>query len=199
MRWQLRGALHSQVCMPGRDKFTDSLNQIFELADSVAAPLGLCIVDVKFGQQGRRRTLEVTIHRKSGSVSLDDCEQVSRLLEKSLDEHAGAHGPLVEGAYILEVQSPGIDRPLKSEREFRTFTGQRVLVQAKEKVSDLGIKFTATLIAVDDGKLTLAAAKSFEQGKKQAETTKDQVTLEIANLVQVKLHPELLNKAAKQN
>ncbi|HEY9720071.1 MAG TPA: ribosome maturation factor RimP [Trichormus sp.] len=185
--------------MPGRDKFTDSLNQIFELADSVAAPLGLCIVDVKFGQQGRRRTLEVTIHRKNGSVSLDDCEQVSRTLERTIDEHAGAHGPLVEGAYILEVQSPGIDRPLKSEREFRTFAGQRVLVQTKEKVSDLGSKFTATLIAVDDGKLTLAAAKSFEQGKKQEETTKDQVTLEIANLVQVKLHPELLKKAAKQN
>jgi len=185
--------------MPGRDKFTDTLNQVSELAESIAAPMGLCIVDVKFGQQGRRRTLEVTIHRKQGSVSLDDCENISRTLEKLLEEHAAANGPLFEGAFLLEVQSPGIDRQLKTEREFRAFEGQKVLVQTKEKISDLGIKFTGTLVGVDNGKLTLSQAKSFEHGKKQQETTRDQLTLDLSNLVQVRLHSELLNKAAKHN
>jgi ribosome maturation factor RimP len=179
--------------MSGKDKLIQTLDQISQLAESVAQPLGLCIVDVKFGQQGKRRTLEVTIHRQSGSVSLDDCEQVSRRLEQLLDDAAATNGPIVEGAYLLEVQSPGIDRQLKTEREFRSFVGQKVLVQAKQQVADLGSRFTATLVGLSEGKLTLMHARSVE---KKVETTQEQLTLEVSNLAQVRLHPDLLHKSS---
>jgi ribosome maturation factor RimP len=182
--------------MSSKDKLTDSLNQIAQLAQTVAEPLGLSIVDVRFGQQGKRRTLEVTIHRPKGAVGLDDCEQVSRALETLLDETALAKGPIVEGAYLLEVQSPGIDRQLKSEREFRAFIGQRVLVQSKKAVADLGSKFTANLVAWSDGKLDLADARSIE---KKIETRKESLILEIDSLALVRLHPDLLRKAAEHN
>jgi ribosome maturation factor RimP len=184
---------HTIGSMSSKDKLTETLNQVSLLADTVAEPLGLSIVDVRFGQQGRRRTLEVTIHRRLGSVSLDDCEQISRQLEALLDETAAASGPLLEGAYLLEVQSPGIDRQLKTDREYRTFTGQKVLVQAKQAVADLGNKFTATLVAVEDGKLILSDAKSVE---KKIETTQNHLTLEIGSLAQVRLHPDLLHKSS---
>jgi ribosome maturation factor RimP len=179
--------------MSGKDKLTQALDQVSLLAESVAHPLGLCIVDVKFGQQGKRRTLEVTIHRQSGSVSLDDCERVSRRLEQLLDEAAATSGPIVEGAYLLEVQSPGIDRQLKTEREFRSFVGQKVLVQAKQQVADLGSRFTATLVGLSNGQLTLSHARSVE---KKVERSQEQLTLEVSNLAQVRLHSDLLHKSS---
>ncbi|HEY9778210.1 MAG TPA: ribosome maturation factor RimP [Planktothrix sp.] len=177
--------------MSSKDKLTQTLDKVFQLADTVAEPLGLSVVDVRFGQQGKRRTLEVSIYRKNCSISLDDCEQVSRSLEALLDEVATTAGPVIEGAYLLEVQSPGIDRTLKTEREYRTFVGQKVLVQSKLAVADLGSKFIATLEDVQGGKLILSQAKSVE---KKVETQQESLTLEISSLAQVRLHPELLPK-----
>ncbi|MFX8008379.1 hypothetical protein ABTK85_20290, partial [Acinetobacter baumannii] len=77
-------------------------------AEQVADKLGLKVVEVKFGQEGKRRTLEVTIFRTSEAVGHDDCETVSRQLDALLDENAQSDAPLVDGSYSLIVQSPGI-------------------------------------------------------------------------------------------
>jgi ribosome maturation factor RimP len=205
--------------MQGRDKHTEILNQLCDLAQSVATPLGLCVVEVKFGQAGKRRTVEVTIHRRGSAVSLDDCEQVSRALEQLLDEQATADAPLITGPYMLEVQSPGIDRTLKSEREFLAFIGQPVIVQTKEKVQDMGHRILGTLAGSKNGKLILTNAKPFKEGKKVSAATGqggtkeagqadnacssrgDSCNLEVdnSNLVQVRLHSELLSKGDSNN
>jgi ribosome maturation factor RimP len=155
------------------DKFTESLNQIMELAEQVAEPFGLCVVAAKFGQAGKQRTLELTIHRQNGPVSLDDCEQVSRGLEQLLDEGASHGEPLIPGAYMLEVQSPGIDRQLKTDREYRSFMGHQVLVQSKARIDALGDKFTGTICGIDNGRVTLSELKPVQQNadRKKSKTS----------------------------
>src|SRR5690606_35558507 len=77
-----------------------------ELAEEVARPLGLEIVDVEFRRESGGRVLRVFID-KPGGVTLDDCEALSEELSRRLDEVDP-----IEESYSLEVSSPGIERPL---------------------------------------------------------------------------------------
>ena len=137
----------------------ERLETVSNFAQEIADQLGLFVVEVKFGQEGKKRTLEVTIFRVDQPVSLSNCEEFSRLLETNLDKQAAAGEAIVDGSYALIVQSPGIDRVLKTDREFRVFAGQAVQVQTKEKVLDLGVKFTGLLLGVTDQEVKLAHAK----------------------------------------
>jgi ribosome maturation factor RimP len=156
----------------------ERLEVISNFAQETADQLGLFVVDVKFGQEGKKRTLEVTIFRVDQAVSLSNCEEFSRLLETNLDRQAEGGDPLVDGAYSLIVQSPGIDRVLKTEREFRVFAGQTVQLQTKEKIADLGVKFTGILISVtaDEVKLTHAKALAKASTKASAKAVNDLTT-----------------------
>lgn len=144
--------------MSDKKTLEQKLQAVTELAESIATPLGLHVVECKFGQQGRKRSLEVTIFRKESWVSLSDCEQLSRLLEAELDKRMASDGPLIEGSFDLQVQSPGIDRHLKTEREYKIFTGQTIQVQSKDKVGELGNNFKGTLAGISDGKVHLTNA-----------------------------------------
>ncbi|GBF81010.1 ribosome maturation factor RimP [Aphanothece sacrum] len=97
--------------------------KIIELATPIAQNLGLEVVDVIFHTNKRPPVLRVDIRNPLGDTSLDDCEQISRELELTLDE-----AQILEGAYVLEISSPGISRQLTSDREFMTFKGFPVLI-----------------------------------------------------------------------
>jgi ribosome maturation factor RimP len=182
--------------MLGREKPNEALEKIAEMAESVAVPLGLCVVAVKFGQSGKRRTVELTINRKDGAVSLDDCQNVSRGLEQMLDMQATTAAPLITGPYMLEVQSPGIDRLLKTDRELRAFVGRRVLIQTREPLADLGDSFVGTLSGVDGPVLTIAQAKTHAGKRKQTEAVREQLKIDLSKCTQVRLHSELLDKSS---
>ena len=106
--------------------------------------LGFELVDVRLGGTARRPHLSVRIDWVADSgrtVSVDDCATVSRALETWLDQ-AG----LGEGRYILEVSSPGMDRPLRTAAEWRRFMGRAVDVL----VPQLGGRFRVTATDVVD-------------------------------------------------
>jgi ribosome maturation factor RimP len=130
-----------------------NLADILKLAELEAEPLGLTVVETRLCQQGRSRVLEVSIYRIGGSISLDDCEELSRRLDRALEEH---QPPLIEGSYMLEVQSPGLERQLKTEREFRIFAGQPVEVKMKDALAALGDHFSGILQTLDGKLLTIA-------------------------------------------
>lgn len=186
--------------MSDKKTLDQKLQALTEIAESIANPLGLFVVDVKFGQQGRRRNLEVTIFKKESWVSLSDCEQLSRLLEAELERRLAVDGPIIDGSFDLQVQSPGIDRQLKTEKEFKLFTGQSVQVHAKEKVGDLGVTFKGILVSAADGKLHIAKAEAIKprhqgKGKQQSPppAQKQDVTIELKNLINVKLYSDDLH------
>jgi ribosome maturation factor RimP len=92
--------------------------------------LGYDLVEFRRGGTRTRPLLDVRIDRRDGSrVSLDDCAFVSRSLERQLDT-VDIAGP----DYVLEVSSPGVERPLHSVADWRRYVGRRVLV--KSRVAD---------------------------------------------------------------
>lgn len=129
-----------------------NLSEILKLAEDQATPIGLTIVDIRLTQQGKRRILEVTICRKGGRISLDDCEELSRRLDKAMDE---ADPPVLEGSFMLDVQSPGLERQLKTEREFAIFAGDEVEVKIKDPKPGLGDYISGNLHSLSNGTLKI--------------------------------------------
>src|SRR5262245_59510338 len=96
------------------------LVRIEEVILPVLRDRGLELVDVDWQGAGPRGTLRVAVD-KVGGVRVEDCERASRELGDVLDV-AG----VIDGGYDLEVSSPGLDRPLRKEREFRWAVGKPV-------------------------------------------------------------------------
>ena len=82
-------------------------------------------------------------------MTSDDCEKISRYLSDKLDE-----ADPIQQNYVLEVSSPGLDRPLISDKDFERFMGSRVEVKLYEAVN--GTKaFEADLCGYADGTVTV--------------------------------------------
>jgi len=97
--------------------------QIFQVAEEVASPLGLEVVNVVLSTNKSPVVLRVDIRNPDQNTGLDDCERMSRSLEPILDEM-----DLIPDAYQLEISSPGVERQLQDDREFIAFKGFMVTV-----------------------------------------------------------------------
>jgi len=73
---------------------------------------------------GKRKTLQVMAERPDGSMNVDDCAQLSRALSEFLDKEDP-----IEGEYVLEVSSPGIDRPLTRITDFARWAGHEARIE----------------------------------------------------------------------
>ena len=89
-------------------------------------PLGLELFELHSRGTRSRPVLDVRIERVDGEkVTVEDCARASRAIESKLDE-----GGIVAERYVLEVSSPGIERPLRNARDFRRFVGRDAVVTA---------------------------------------------------------------------
>ena len=107
----------------------DIKDRIWRLASEVAEQEDLELVDIEFSR-GRKVVLRVFID-KEGGVTIEDCERMSRALEAILD----VEDPIKE-SYILEVSSPGLDRPLRARHDFIRNMGRLARVITKQKVDN---------------------------------------------------------------
>jgi len=99
-----------------------------DLARSAAEACGVEVVEVRFQAQGKHSFVRVDIDRPGPrGVDLGDCEAVSRLLDRSLEES----GLLTGQPYDLQVSSPGLDRPIRSDDDFRRNTGRRIVIEVR--------------------------------------------------------------------
>jgi ribosome maturation factor RimP len=102
----------------------DVMARIREMADEVCRREGCLLYDLEFSGGSRHRVLRVYVERAEGTVSVDDCANVSRGLNLLLDV-----GDLIPGgAYELEVSSPGVDRRLSATWHFQKVLGQEVRI-----------------------------------------------------------------------
>lgn len=125
------------------------LEQLREMVERIAKSEGLDLVDLEF-KAGRSRSLLRIFIDKSGGVTLDDCESVSRQLSAVLDVE-----DLVKDAYVLEVSSPGLDRPFKTDQDYDRNLGRTVRIhygEADEPRQVLGrlLEVNENQIAVED-------------------------------------------------
>ena len=139
----------------------DIVELVRTIAAGVAATLGLEIFDVQFRREAGGMVLRVQVDRPGpastaeDSVSIEDCARVSRDLSAILDVEDA-----VPSAYILEVSSPGLDRPLRKADDYRRFAGRRAKVVMREAIDGqgffkgrlAGLEEHDVLIDTDDGR-----------------------------------------------
>ncbi len=135
--------------------------EIMELAAPVVEALNFELVDVEFVKEGANWYLRIYID-KPGGISIDDCQAVSEQISDILDEKDP-----IEQSYYLEVSSPGLERPLKTERDFIKYKGELVEVKVYQPIDGKKI-FEGELVGLIDNKIIISDAGNnieFEKDK----------------------------------
>lgn len=115
----------------------------------IAHSENLDLIEVEFVKEGSDWILRVFLENKNGDLTIEECENVSRALSAVLDEEDP-----IDDKYILEVSSPGLERPLKSEADFQRFKGELIAVTTYKKI-DGQKEFIGNLVDYKDGKIMI--------------------------------------------
>ena len=108
------------------------------------------LVDEEYVKEGGNWYLRVYID-KPGGINIDDCELISRALSDKLDEK-----DFIEDAYILEVSSPGLGRPLKKDKDFTRNMGEMVEIKLFRQINKQK-EYEGILKAFDKETVTIEA------------------------------------------
>ncbi len=130
--------------------------QTEELLEPIVTGHGFELVDVEYVKEAGTWYLRAYID-KPGGITVDDCEVVSRQFSDILDEK-----DYIEDAYIFEVSSPGLGRPLKKEKDFKRSMGEEVEIRTYRAI-DRQKEFTGILKAYDENTVTIAYEDDTEQ------------------------------------
>ena len=113
-----------------------------EIADALAESMEISVVDAEFTKEAGKQYLRIFIDKDDG-VGIDDCEAFSRAFEEKIDE-----SDPIATEYTLEVSSPGLERKLKTKREFDHFNGREVDVKLFSEQNGLK-EFSGRLVGFD--------------------------------------------------
>jgi ribosome maturation factor RimP len=131
---------------------TQEDRQLLELLDPVAEAAGYAIVRLRLmGGNGKARRLQIMAEDSGGEMNVDDCAKLSRSISDVMD----AADP-IDGDYLLEVSSPGIDRPLTRLQDFETYAGYEARLEL-DRLADGRKRFKGGLVGVEDGCVALNA------------------------------------------
>lgn len=130
------------------------MEKLEPLIDNTLMRFGLIPVEIELVRENHRWFLRIFIFSHDRDVNLEDCENVSRGLSDFLEE-------LIPFKYYLEVSSPGIERKIKSDKEYLIFKGKDINLKLKSPVDESGEKqFVAKIVDFDDNEgLTVFAYK----------------------------------------
>lgn len=113
---------------------------VYNLSKPLVENLGYELVEVKYDEIEGERYITVVIYKENGIINFDDCKLVSKTLDEPLDILDPTNGL----SYSLNVSSLGLDRELKTKRDFERFIGQEIeLIHQKNKI-------IGTILSVDE-------------------------------------------------
>ena len=135
----------------------ERLARIQAAVTEVVSFAGMELVHLEFRREGAGLVLRLYID-KEGGVTLDDCARISRLVSSQLD----ADDP-IPNRYTLEVSSPGLDRPLVRDEDYRRFAGHFVRLTTAAPLEGQR-RFSGRLVGLSDGSVRLA----LEDGREMA-------------------------------
>lgn len=134
--------------------------RLTDVIEPEASALGFELVRVKMTGSGEDRTLQVMAEDPAtGQLVVEQCMALSRRISDRIDAIEEAGEELVQGAYNLEVSSPGIDRPLTRPKDFADWAGHEARIDLAEKV-DGHRKLTGELIGIEGDVVTIADNKA---------------------------------------
>ncbi|MFC3050321.1 ribosome maturation factor RimP [Kordiimonas pumila] len=129
---------------------SDAAEQISALIEATVESLGYELIRVTYGG-GRKPTLQVMAERPDGTMGVDDCARLSREISLLLD----VEDPL-PAEYLLEVSSPGVDRPLTRPVDFERWVGFDAKVELSEQI-DGRRRFRGKIQSYNDGVIVLSS------------------------------------------
>jgi ribosome maturation factor RimP len=136
------------------------ISALTAIVEPEAQALGFALVRVALFGSGEERTLQVMAERgETRQLTIDDCAELSRRISAKLDVLEAEGRDPIEGAYRLEVSSPGIDRPLTRLADFADWAGHEAKVQLANPV-DGRKALHGTLGGVEDATIALDDRKS---------------------------------------
>jgi ribosome maturation factor RimP len=123
--------------------------RVLALLEPVVSGAGYDLEDLTVSAAGKRSVVRVLVD-KDGGVTLDDVADVSRLVSQALDAADEQDPSLLGASYVLEVSSPGVDRPLTEPRHWRRNVGRLVSATLRD-----GATVDGRITAADDAGVTL--------------------------------------------
>ncbi len=140
---------------------------VWEIAEPIAAELGLSIWDVRFVKEGAEHYLRIFIDKEEG-ISIDDCVDMTHAIDKPLDD-----ADPISVSYILEVSSPGAERLLTRDEHFEKYIGKNVWVKLIRPL-DGEREFKGVLDSYENGDIAFTSheGRSFVFNKKEASFVK---------------------------
>jgi ribosome maturation factor RimP len=146
---------------------TERLARIRAIAARVAHSYGLDIFDVQLRREPIGTVLRVIIdrpdrgvpERPEEAVGIEECQRVSHDLSALLDVEEDAIGEAtLDDRYTLEVSSPGLDRPLRHEADYRRFSGRLAKIVTTEPLEGQSA-FSGRIVGLEDGHVLLAEGR----------------------------------------
>ena len=120
------------------------LEKILPIVENTTMRYGVIPVETNFAKENKHWFLRIYIYSPEREVTLDDCENISRSLSAFLDE-------LIPVSFVLEVSSPGMDRKLKSDREYLIFKGRDIQIKLRHGLNDGDeTKFVCKIVDFDE-------------------------------------------------
>ena len=156
---------------------------LLDLLDPVAEAAGYEIVRLRMKGGEERRTLQIMAEDAHGEMMVEDCATLSRALAQVLD----AADP-IKGEYVLEVSSPGVDRPLTRFKDFETYEGYEAKIEL-DRLAEGRKRFKGMLVGIEDDNVAI-----------DLEGEEDTALLPFAWITDAKLSltDELLKRGAEQ-
>ncbi|MEI7482432.1 MAG: ribosome maturation factor RimP [Elusimicrobiota bacterium] len=125
-----------------------------ELIEKETEPLlteqGFELVDLKVTKMGGKLLLQFFIDRVGGGVTLEDCGLMSEKLGSYIEMNN-----VLDGGYILEISSPGVDRVLRKEKDFLKFKGSKVKIKLKKPLNNARVYY-GELLGFESGAVFLS-------------------------------------------
>ncbi len=114
--------------------------QIFEKISALIQPMGFEVVHLDLNLQQKALRLFIDHLTRTDGIGIEDCVSVTRALDEPLDQMTELNDVFGAAGYELEVSSPGVDRPLRTVRDFEKFSGREVRVHLFRPASGAELK-----------------------------------------------------------
>ncbi len=126
------------------------VDRVRAIADPIISDEGMELVDVEYRRESRGWVLRLYLDKGEG-VTLDDCTRISQAVGRSLDVE-----DLIQAPYTLEVSSPGLTRPLKTEKDFMKYRNSLIKVKTLDAIQNRRL-FKGRLVGVSDSQIEIEA------------------------------------------
>lgn len=156
--------------------FLEGLMNITEKIEQIILPLlndeNMELVDIQFVSESGKRVLRIFLD-KNGGIKLSDCEVMSDKIGSLLDKE-----DIIQGSYVLEISSPGLDRILKKEKDFVRFIGHKARI--------------TVFSPINKQRNFIGIIKGYDAGKVLLQNSDGGITvIELKNIAKARLEPDI--------